>query len=64
MINYIVQIDDDEGGKDRKIYLTSWGTSVWKDYALKLGKQEADKRLSDYIKTHKGVIGRVLKNGS
>lgn len=61
MENWIIQIDDEEGGRGRKIYLTSWGTSVWIDYAKKFQKSEAKKQLSEYLKSHEGETGRLIK---
>lgn len=60
MKKYLVQIDDEEGGRGRKIYLTSWGASVWKDYALRLEKNEAKIKLTDYLKSHEGATGRII----
>jgi hypothetical protein len=33
---FIVQINDEEGGRGRKVYITNWGISVWKEYAKKM----------------------------
>lgn len=58
-MKYIIEIDDDEGCKGRKIYITSWGTSAWRCHALLLSKDEADKKLQEYLKINNGETGRV-----
>lgn len=64
MQNFIIQIDDEKRGRGRKIYLTTWGTSVWEFHAEKFEEKEAEKRLSEYLNINKDEIGRVVKKDS
>ena len=64
MENWIIQIDDENGGKGRKIYLTSWGTSVWIEHAKNFEQSEAKKQLSEYLKSHERETGRLINYGT
>ena len=44
MKTYIVEIDDEKRGRDRKIYFTSWGTSAWSIHAKEFEKEEAEQK--------------------
>ena len=61
-MNWIVEIDDEEGGKGRKIYISPWITTAHKEWAKKFKRKEAKKQKSMYLKANKGATARVIKN--
>lgn len=61
-MGFIVRLNDDLGGRDRKIYITSWGTSPWKIHAKEFSKEEAEKELSAYLNCNdmEITVGEVI----
>lgn len=60
MEKYIIQIDDEEGGKGRKIYITSWGVSVWKEFAKRFNHKNAKKELKKYLSENPSDAARII----
>jgi len=50
---YLIALNDEDSGKDRIIFVTSWGTSPWKVHAKPFNKKEANKILKEIITNKK-----------
>lgn len=62
-MKYLIALNDDSRGRDRIIYITSWGTSAWIEHAEKFDKQEAELKLKTFLENNNDIkTGFLLNN--
>ena len=61
-MKYLIALNDDSRGRDRIIYITSWGTSVWVQHAKEFDKEEAELELKKFLENNDDIKTGFLIN--